>query len=108
MIWSSSPYQTAEIFEEVKKQQEEPDPIKAVEIGLVPGEDPADQSWNQTPQDMLRAVPGITAKNMQRLTLELDDLTEVANLSEDTLALLVGKEVGGQIFRFFNRCVFDE
>lgn len=77
VIWSSSPYQTAEIFEEVKKQQEEPDPIKAVEIGLVPGEDPADQSWNQTPQDMLRAVPGITAKNMQRLTLELDDLTEV-------------------------------
>lgn len=108
VIWSSSPYQTAEIFEEIKKQQEEPDPIKAVEIGLVPGEDPGDQSWNQAPQDMLRAVPGITSKNMQRLTLELDNLTEVANLSEEMLALYVGKEVGGQIFKFFNRCVFDE
>lgn len=108
IIWSSSPYQTAEIFEELKKQQEEPDPIKAVQIGLGAGEDPADQSFNQSPHDMLRCVPGVTAKNMSRLTLEVGDLVEVSNLEEAELNTLVGKEAGRQIHRFFNRSVLEE
>ncbi|MCJ1401674.1 hypothetical protein MMC11_004891 [Xylographa trunciseda] len=108
VIWSSSPYQTAEIFEELKKNQEEPDPIKAVQIGLNAGEDPNDQSFNQTPQDMLRAVPGITAKNMNRITLEVDNILEVSNLDEDTLDDLIGKEAGRQVYRFFNKSVFDD
>ncbi|KAI9771558.1 MAG: hypothetical protein M1835_006422, partial [Candelina submexicana] len=39
-IWSSSPYQTTSIFAELKKNQDEPDPIRAVQIGLGAGEDP--------------------------------------------------------------------
>ena len=108
IIWSSSPYQTAEIFEELKKQHEEPDPIKAVQVGLGAGEDPADQSFNQAPQDMLRCVPGITAKNMSRLTLEVGDMVDVSNLTEAELDVMVGKETGRQVYRFFNRSVFDE
>lgn len=34
IMWSSSPYQTAEIFEELKRNEEEPDPLKAVAIGM--------------------------------------------------------------------------
>ena len=108
VIWSSSPYQTAEIFEELKKNQDEPDPIKAVQVGLNADEDPSDQSFNQTPHDMLRAVPGITGKNMSRITLEVGNLLEVSNLEEDELDVMVGKEAGRQIYRFFNRSVFEE
>ena len=108
IIWSSSPYQTAEIFDELKKQQEEPDPIKAVQIGLVAGEDPSDQSFNQTPQDMLRAVPGMTEKNLSRITLEVGNLADVSNLTEDELDVMVGKETGRQVYRFFNRSVLED
>lgn len=110
IIWSSSPYQTAEIFEELKKQQDEPDPLRAVQIGLGAGEDPelGQQSFNQTPHDMLRSVPGVTAKNMSRLTLEVGDLVDVSNLEEGELDTLVGREAGRQIYRFFNRSVLDE
>jgi len=108
IIWSSSPYQTAEIFEELKKQQEEPDPIKAVQIGLVAGEDPSDQSFNQTPQDMLRAVPGMSEKNLSRVTLEVGNLVGVSNLTEAELATLVGVEAGRQVHRFFNRNVVED
>ena len=108
VIWSSSPYQTAEIFEELKKNQEEPDPIKAVQIGLNAGEDPNEQSFNQTPHDMLRAVPGITAKNISRVTLEVDSVLEVSNLEEEALDAMIGKEAGRQVYRFFNRNVLDE
>lgn len=108
IIWSSSPYQTADIFDELKKQQEEPDPIKAVQIGLVAGEDPSDQSFNQTPQDMLRAVPGMTEKNLSRITLEVANVAEVSNLTEKELDVMVGKEAGRQVYRFFNRSVLED
>ena len=108
VIWSSSPYQTAEIFDELKKQQEEPDPIKAVQVGLGDGEDPNDQSFNQIPQDMLRAVPGMSEKNLSRITLEVGNITDVSNLTEEELDVMVGKEAGRQVFRFFNRNVFED
>ena len=108
IIWSSSPYQTAEIFDELKKQQEEPDPIKAVQIGLVDGEDPSDQSFSQTPQDMLRAVPGMTEKNLSRITLEVANLADVSNLTQEELDVMVGKEAGRQVYRFFNRSVLED
>ena len=108
IIWSSSPYQTAEIFDELKKQQEEPDPIKAVQVGLIAGEDPSDQTFNQTPQEMLRVVPGMSEKNLSRITLEVRNVAEVSNLGEEELDVLIGKEAGRQVYRFFNRSVFDD
>lgn len=108
VIWSSSPYQTAEIFEELKKNQDEPDPIKAVQIGLNAGEDPNEQSFNQVPHDMLRTVPGITAKNISRVTLGVDNILEVSNLDEEALDGLIGREARRQVHRFFNRNVLDE
>ncbi|KAI9716793.1 MAG: hypothetical protein M1812_005133 [Candelaria pacifica] len=108
IIWSSSPYQTSSIFLELKKNQDEPDPIKAVQIGLNAGEDANSQSFNQAPQDMLRAVPGVTAKNLQRLVFEIGSLIEVANLSEGEISEILGKEAGRQVWRFFNRSVLDE
>ena len=108
VIWSSSPYQTAEIFAELKKQQEEPDPVRAVQIGLGVGEEPGEGSWSLLPQEMLRAVPGVTGKNLGRLTLEVRDLLAVSNLREGELDGLVGKEAGRQVWRFFNRSVYEE
>ena len=108
IIWSSSPYQTAEIFEELKKNQDEPDPVKAVQVGLEAGERPGEQSFNQNPQEMLRAVPGVTGKNTGRITLEVEDLLALSNLDEAALGELVGRQVGGQVWRFFNRNVVDD
>ena len=108
IIWSSSPYQTAEIFEELKKNQDEPDPLLASQVGLEQGEEEGERSFNQTPQDMLRAVPGITGKNLSRITLEIENLLSLSNLPEETLHELLGRHVGGQIHRFFNKNVVDD
>jgi DNA excision repair protein ERCC-4 len=108
VIWSSSPYQTAEIFEELKKNQDDPDPIKAAQVGIDAGDELGEQSFNQTPHDMLRTVPGITGKNISRLSLEVENLEDVANQSEEQLDHLVGKEAGRKIHRFFNYSMFDE
>ncbi|KIW09588.1 uncharacterized protein PV09_00459 [Verruconis gallopava] len=109
IIWSSSPYQTVQIFEELKKQQEEPDPYKAVMIGLEEGEDPeTGRTFNQDPMDMLRAVPGVTEKNIVRLSLEVRNIQELANAEDGELDQLVGRDAGRQIWRFFNRELMDD
>ncbi|OBT85826.1 hypothetical protein VE02_06022 [Pseudogymnoascus sp. 03VT05] len=107
IIWSSSPYQTAEIFESLKTQQAEPDPIAAVRVGLDKDMNAADQVFNREPQDMLRVVPGVTSKNLKNLVLKAGSIIEVSNMSEAQLAPMVGKEAGKKIHRFFNTNVLD-
>ncbi|KAK2060940.1 DNA repair protein [Colletotrichum caudatum] len=108
IIWSSSPYQTAEIFESLKSQEDEPDPIAAVRAGLDSDMKAEDQAFNLEPQEMLGSVPGVNPKNIMRLVLSTENIREVANLSEHELEPMVGKEAGRQIYRFFNRNVLED
>ncbi|KAH6888106.1 hypothetical protein B0T10DRAFT_442252 [Thelonectria olida] len=108
IIWSSSPYQTAEIFELLKSQEEEPDPIAAVRAGLDKDAKAEDQTFNQEPQDMLAIVPGVTPQNISTLVLKTESIREVANMEARELEPLVGKAAGRQIFGFFHRNVMEE
>ncbi|KAI9839705.1 MAG: hypothetical protein M1837_002052 [Sclerophora amabilis] len=117
VIWSSSPHQTALIFAELKKSADEPDPIRAVRMGLQGGEEASAAAaatastdaatFSQLPQEMLRTVPGVNEKVAQALELKVGSLTELANMSEAELDPVVGGEAGRQIWRFFNRSNFD-
>ena len=111
IIWSSSPFQTAEIFEELKRAQDEPDPIRAVQIGLQAGENPEDlnrSTFSLVPQDMMRSVPGVSSAVFNKLVLEVGNIEQLANMEEDELGETVGKEAARQIYRFFNRSVYEE
>lgn len=110
IIWSSSPYQTAEIFAELKKQQEEPDPLTAVQKGLDPNMqgDNEVRSFNQTGQELLRAIPGVNEAVAMRLMLETENLVQVANMEEGELKELVGTEAARRIWRFFDRSVYED
>ena len=57
---------------------------------------------------MLRAVPGVTGKALQRLTLEYENVHAVANADVEELARLVGMEKARQIRAFFDRSVWDD
>ncbi|OJK02062.1 hypothetical protein ASPACDRAFT_1897255 [Aspergillus aculeatus ATCC 16872] len=122
IIWSSSPYQTAEIFAELKKNNPEPDPIRAVQIGLdvdiASSSHPAGdimaaagiehRTFNLLPQDMLRAVPGVSPNVLERLILETENIHEVANMSVEQLDPLVGIEAARKIVSFFRKSVFED
>ncbi|KAJ9155740.1 DNA excision repair protein ERCC-4 [Pleurostoma richardsiae] len=109
IIWSSSPYQTAEIFESLKAQEDEPDPIAAVRAGLDRAEEPAEeQPFNLQQEEMLGAVPGVTPKNIRNITLEAENIKEVANMEIPELELLVGKEAARQIYGFFKKDLIED
>ncbi|KAF1963186.1 DNA repair endonuclease XPF [Byssothecium circinans] len=111
IIWSSSPYQTAEIFSSLKSQQEEPDPLTAVQKGLDPslqGDAAGQRMFNQTSQDMLRALPGINEKAVGTLMLDMENIGEVANMDVGDLCKVVGTDIGRRVHRFFNRSVYED
>ncbi|RMZ81479.1 hypothetical protein DV738_g2213, partial [Chaetothyriales sp. CBS 135597] len=121
VIWSSSPFQSAEIFAELKKNQDEPDPLRAVQIGLQPGSssagvaaggsdgmNPDERTFNTLPQDLLRTVPGVTGKNATQLYLKTRNVREVANMTVAELDPIVGVESARKIVRFFERNVWED
>ncbi|KAL5387698.1 hypothetical protein DPSP01_003493 [Paraphaeosphaeria sporulosa] len=109
IIWSSSPYQTSEIFVELKKQAEEPDPLRAVQLGLDPSmAGDSMRSFSQVTQDMLRALPGVTESILTTLTLEVENMIGLANMEEKEICALIGTDVGRRVYRFFNRSVYED
>ncbi|KAI2469720.1 DNA repair protein [Annulohypoxylon bovei var. microspora] len=107
VIWSSSPYQTAEIFEGLKTQEDEPDPVAAVRAGLDKDAKAEDQAFNLEPHEMLGVVPGVTPTNLKNITLEAENVREVANMGQGELDPLIGKEAARQVHGFFNRNLID-
>lgn len=110
VIWSSSPYETAEIFERLKAQEAEPDPVAAVRAGLDRDEGVGEQqqAFHAEPQEMLAKVPGVTVKNISNLTLETENIKEVANMTAAELDPMVGREAARKIHGFFNRDLLDD
>jgi DNA excision repair protein ERCC-4 len=107
IIWSSSPYQTAEIFEGLKTQEPEPDPIAAVRAGLDKDMRAEDQVFNLEPHEMLGVVPGVTPQNLKNLTLKTENVREVANMMIEELDPLIGREAARKVHGFFNRNLID-
>ncbi|KAI2639339.1 DNA repair endonuclease XPF [Xylaria nigripes] len=107
IIWSSSPYQTAEIFENLKTQESEPDPIAAVRAGLDKDMNAEDQAFNLEPHEMLGAVPGVTPQNLKNLTLNTENVREVANMTIEEMDPLIGREAARKVHGFFDRNLID-
>lgn len=64
--------------------------------------------FNPLPQDMLRAVPGVTPPVLERLVLDTEDIHQVANMDVEQLDPLVGKEAARKIVEFFRKSVFED
>ncbi|KAI9243897.1 hypothetical protein BDA99DRAFT_448776 [Phascolomyces articulosus] len=91
IIWSSSPHETASIFDELKKAEEEPEMDKAVLVGAESTDD-LNSAYNMTPQDILRSLPGVTSKNYKILMNHVENLQQLFDLSMDELKKLIVSE----------------
>ncbi|SPO26367.1 related to RAD1 - component of the nucleotide excision repairosome [Ustilago trichophora] len=122
MIWSSSPYATSDIFADLKLNFDQPDANKVALVGLDDFFPPQDNnnnssqiiqgsdwqsfdqhSFNLAPQDLLRALPGVTTKNFRYIMSKVKDFYDLCNLSQDDLADLIGLDPARQLIRFIER-----
>lgn len=101
IVWSSSPYQTAQIFLELKSGEESPDVVQAINKGLKSNESPS--LYNESVIDLLQSVPGINNSNYLKVIRQVNNMQEFVLLSQQELVDLIGEENGQRAYNFINR-----
>lgn len=102
IIWSSSPYATSDIFNDLKANNPEPDAIKAVSLGA--DNDPeAGAGVNNAAEEVLRSMPGITTRNYKAVMAKVRNIKELCELSLEEMKKILGKESGKACYEFVHR-----
>lgn len=102
IIWSSSPFATADVFGDLKLNHPEPDPVKAIAIGAE--EDPdAGAGVNTAAEELLRALPGISAKSVKHVMSRVASVREFCELSLVQVQDILGVEPGKACYDFMHR-----
>jgi len=101
VIWSSSPYATAQIFNDLKLNNPEPDLSTAVAVGA---EDDANlgAGWNLAAEELLRTLPGMTAKNARYVMGKVSSISELCSLKLEQVQEILGVEPGKACWEFMH------
>ncbi|XP_039089538.1 DNA repair endonuclease XPF isoform X1 [Hyaena hyaena] len=90
ILWCPSPHATAELFEELKQNKPQPDAATAMAVTADSETLPESEKYNPGPQDFLLKMPGVNAKNCRALMHHVKNIAELASLSQDELAGVLG------------------
>lgn len=101
ILWCHSPYATAELFDEMKVNDPEPDAQTAMAIGSDPTTTATDITYNMGPQDFILKLPGINFKNYRSVMKNVANIQELFKLSEDKLASILGNAASAKQLREF-------
>ncbi len=113
IIWSSSPWATVDIFKDLKLNHPEPDAGKAITIGG-DDEDLGDSTgggggglnqglYNTGPQEMLRALPGVTSRNWKLVVSRVGSIQELTELDDEELQDVLGQEAAKEFKSFVSK-----
>ena len=119
ILWSKSPHETLKIFKALKKNHDEVNVEKAVEVGrndsvealLGPPsskgdaeeEEEEEDEINEAARDMLLRLPGVNIHNARRIMRECDSLADLIALSRMELRTIAGPVTGQKLYTFFHQ-----
>ncbi|KIK34919.1 hypothetical protein CY34DRAFT_17380 [Suillus luteus UH-Slu-Lm8-n1] len=102
IIWSSSPYGTTDIFNDLKANAFELDPNRAIAIGAE--EDPeAGAGIDAAAEELLRCLPGVAAKNVKYVMSKVGSVRELYELDRQGEQGILGVEPGNACYDFMHR-----
>lgn len=84
LVWSPSPYATAQLFGELKQGKLEPDPTKAAALGSDENTKELDSiadRMNTNIYDFLLKLPGITTRNIAKVMTKVKNLKELIKMN---------------------------
>ncbi|KAH8420463.1 hypothetical protein KR009_010608, partial [Drosophila setifemur] len=99
LIWSPSPYATAQLFEELKLGKPEPDPKQAVALGSEDSAGGAGEQlhYNSGIYDFLLRLPGIHTRNIHTLIRRGGSLRQLLLRSQKELEDLLQSQESGRL-----------
>lgn len=96
LVWSASPYATAQLFIELKQGKPEPDPEAAALLGSDETTE-LKEKYNPAMYDFLLRLPGINTKNIANVLKRGKSLKELLRLSEADLEPILGSQANAQM-----------
>ncbi|XP_072229597.1 DNA repair endonuclease XPF [Leuresthes tenuis] len=108
ILWCPSPHATAELFLELKQGRAEPDASAAQAI-TAESDTVAESAdlYNPGPYDFLLKMPGVNMKNYRALVKNADSLADLAKLSQEKLAEILGNANNAKLLHDFLHNVAD-
>ncbi|XP_063534990.1 DNA repair endonuclease XPF isoform X1 [Cydia strobilella] len=90
LVWSPSPYATAELFHELKQGKKNPSVSEAIAFG---GDNTADdvnyERYNVLVHDFVQKLPGVTSKNLARIMNKGRSLDHLITLDKEQVAEVI-------------------
>ncbi|KAF9561500.1 hypothetical protein CPC08DRAFT_707327 [Agrocybe pediades] len=102
IIWSSSPYATSEIFNDLKMNNPEPDPAKAILVGA-DDDSEAGAGVNTAAEEVLRCIPGITASNVKLVMNKVKNLRTFCEMTLPQVQEILGADAGNAAWSFIHK-----
>ncbi|XP_038592075.1 DNA repair endonuclease XPF [Micropterus salmoides] len=108
ILWCPSPHATADLFLDLKQGRSEPDAAAAQAV-TAESDMVAESAalYNPGPYDFLLKMPGVNTKNYRALIKNADSLADLAKLSQDKLAEILGNANGAKLLYEFLHNVAD-
>lgn len=108
ILWCPSPHATAELFLDLKQGRSEPDAAAAQAV-TAESDMVAESAalYNPGPYDFLLKMPGVNMKNYRALIKNADSLADLAKLSQDKLAEILGNANSAKLLYEFLHNVAD-
>src|SRR5258705_223054 len=101
IIWSSSPYATVNIFNDLESNACEPDYHAAAAAGAEEGPE-AGAGANPVAEELLRTISGIMARNVKYVTGKVSSVCGLCNLLVDEIKGLLGTGPGKACWDFLH------
>ncbi|XP_041818875.1 DNA repair endonuclease XPF [Chelmon rostratus] len=104
ILWCPSPHATADLFLDLKQGRSEPDAAAAQAV-TAESDVVAESAdlYNPGPYDFLLKMPGVNTKNYRALIKNADSLADLAKLSQDKLAEILGNANNAKLlYEFFH------
>ena len=108
ILWSSSPYQTAEIMVELKAGREEPNIVEAVNAGLDEAKQRDNIQLGKNVVALLQSIPGITNVDFYLIMRKVKDVNKLMSLTRHELVKIVGEDLGGRIHDYLTTNYKDD
>lgn len=101
ILWSSSPFETARLFRELKANQNEPD----VEFALTAGMNDTNNGsgFNEDAIKLLRLIPGITDASSLLIIGRVKNLYDFCQMSVADMSEIIGLENAQKAYKFINK-----
>ncbi|GLV38110.1 meiotic 9 [Carabus blaptoides fortunei] len=93
IVWSPSPYASAQLFEELKEGKDQPSAEYAASVGSDSDTDILLKKYNTAVYDFVQKLPGITSKNINQFLRNAKNLDSVVKMSEEELKNVLGNTV---------------